>query len=94
MRLWYMYRNTINGMVSMMLSHFRINHWAALNFLSKFVTTLLFVKNSKVTANIRNMLDMRPSAERYVMDPSSLGSEIGRRIKYCTGNHLVCLLRI
>jgi len=64
MRLWYMYRNTINGMVLMMLSHFMISHWAALNFLSKFVTTLLFVKNSKVTANIRNMLEMRPSAER------------------------------
>jgi hypothetical protein len=59
-----MYKNTIKGTVSITLFHLNTIHYAALNFFSKLGTTFVFVKNSKVTANIKNMLEARPKADK------------------------------
>ncbi len=78
---WYMYRKTMNGIVSIMLLQFTISNSADSKFLLMFVTTYLFVKSSNTINKVSKMLEIIPSIEILPNFPSSCGIDVGNIIK-------------
>jgi hypothetical protein len=78
-----MYKNTMKGMVSIVLSQSTMRSYAISKFLLIFVTTLWFVKSSKTMTSVSNMLETTPNMDIWPSLPSSRGMEVG----YITTNY-------